>query len=50
VWHAGLLYKLRQALALNYFLLLKSYLHSRQFLMKVGNDYSELTSINAWVP
>jgi hypothetical protein len=26
VWHAGLLYKLRQALPLNYFLLLKSYL------------------------
>jgi hypothetical protein len=28
VWHAGLLYKLRQALPLNYFLLLKSYLHN----------------------
>jgi hypothetical protein len=29
VWHTGLLYKLRQSLPLNYFLILKSYLHSR---------------------
>jgi hypothetical protein len=50
VWHAGLLYKLRQALPLNYFLLLKSYLHNRHFCVKVGNDYSELTSILAGVP
>jgi hypothetical protein len=52
VWYAGLLvlYKLRQALPLNYFLLLKFYPHSRHFLVKVGNDYSELTSINAGVP
>jgi retron-type reverse transcriptase len=50
VWHAGLLYKLRQALSLNYFLLLKSYLHNRHFLVKVGNDYSELKSIHAGVP
>jgi hypothetical protein len=50
VWHAGLLYKLRQTLPLNYFLLLKSYLHNRHFRVKVGNDYSELTSIHAGVP
>jgi hypothetical protein len=50
VWHAGLLYKLRQALPLNYFLLLKSYLHNRHFRLKVGNDYSELESIHAGVP
>jgi hypothetical protein len=50
VWHAGLLYKLRQALPLNSFLILKSYLHNRHFLVKVGNDYSELTSIHAGVP
>jgi hypothetical protein len=40
VRHAGLLYKLRKALPLNYFLLLKSYLHNRYFRVKVGNDYS----------
>jgi hypothetical protein len=50
VWHAGLLHKLRQALPLNYFLLLKSYLHNRHFRVKVGNDYSELKSIHAGVP
>jgi hypothetical protein len=44
------LHKLRQTLPLNYFLLLKSYLHSRHFLGKVGNEYSELTFINAGVP
>jgi hypothetical protein len=49
-WHAGLLYKLRQALLLNSFLLLKSYLHNRHFRVKVGNDYSELTYIHAGVP
>jgi hypothetical protein len=43
VWLARLLYKLRQALPLNYFLLLK-------FRVKVGNDYSEMTSIHAGVP
>jgi hypothetical protein len=46
----GLLYKLRQALSLNYFLPLKSYLHKQHFHVKVGNDYSELTSIHARVP
>jgi retron-type reverse transcriptase len=50
VWHAELLYKLRQALPLKYFLLLKSYLHNRHFRVKVGNDYSELTSIHAGIP
>jgi hypothetical protein len=50
VCHTGLLYKLRQTLPLSYFLLLKSYLHSRHFLVKVENEFSELTSINAGVP
>jgi hypothetical protein len=35
VWHTGLLYKLRRSLPLNYFLILKSCLHSRHFLVKV---------------
>jgi hypothetical protein len=42
--------KLRQALPLNYFLLLKSNLHNRHLRVKVGNNYSELTSIHAGVP
>jgi hypothetical protein len=34
VWHTGLPYKLRWFLPLNYFLILKSYLHRRHFLLK----------------
>jgi hypothetical protein len=37
VWHTGLLNKLRQSFPLNYYLILKSYLHSRYFLFKVEN-------------
>jgi hypothetical protein len=39
VWHTGLLYKLRRSLPLNYFLILKSYLHSRHFPVKVETEY-----------
>jgi hypothetical protein len=46
VWDTGLLYKLRWSLPLNYFLILKSYLHSRHFLVKVQTEYTEL-SVNA---
>jgi hypothetical protein len=49
VWHIGLLYKLRRSLPLNYFLILKSYLHSRHFLVKVETEYTELSSVNAGV-
>jgi hypothetical protein len=49
VWHTGLLYKLRQSLPLNYFLILKSYLHSRHFLVKGETEYTELLSVNAGV-
>jgi hypothetical protein len=49
VWHTGLLYKLRWSLPLNYFLILKSYLHSRHFLVKVETGYTELPSVNAGV-
>jgi hypothetical protein len=44
------LYKLRQSLPLNYFLIIKSYLHSRHFLVKVETKYAELSSVNAGVP
>jgi hypothetical protein len=50
VWHTGLLYKLRWSLPLNYFLILKSHLHIRQFLIKVETEYTELSSVNAGVP
>jgi hypothetical protein len=50
VWHTGLLYKLRRSLPLNYFLILKSYLHSSYFIVKVETKYTELSSVNANVP
>jgi hypothetical protein len=50
VWHTGLLYKLRRSLPLNYFLIIKSYLHSRHFLVKVETEYTELSSVSAGVP
>jgi hypothetical protein len=50
VWHTGLLYKLRRALPLNYFLLLQSYILRRHFVVKVGTDHSPLTSISSGVP
>jgi hypothetical protein len=50
VWHTGLLYKLGRSLPLNYFLIIKSYLHSRHFIIKVETEYTELSSVNAGVP
>jgi hypothetical protein len=47
VQHTGLLYKLRLFLPRNYFILLKSYLHSRHFLLKIESEYIELSSVNA---
>jgi hypothetical protein len=47
VWHTGLLYKLRRSIPLNYFHIIKSYLHSRHFLVKVETEYTELSSVNA---
>jgi retron-type reverse transcriptase len=50
VWHTGLLYKLKRSLPLNYFLILKSYLHNRHFLVKVETEYTELSPVNAGIP
>jgi adenylate/nucleoside-diphosphate kinase len=50
VWHTELLYKLRRFLPLNYFLILKSYKHSRHFFVKVETEYTELSSVNAGIP
>jgi hypothetical protein len=49
VLHTGLLYKLRRSLPLNYFLIIKSYLYSRHFLVKVQAEHTELSSVNAGV-
>jgi hypothetical protein len=38
------------SLSINYFLVLKSYLHSRHFLAKVGTEYTELSPVNAGIP
>jgi hypothetical protein len=50
VWHTRLLYKLRLFLLLNDFILLKSYLHSRHFLMTSQSEYTELSPVNTSVP
>jgi hypothetical protein len=49
VSHTGLLCKLRRSRPLNYFLILKSYLYIRHFLIKVETEYTELSSVNAGV-
>jgi hypothetical protein len=38
------------SLPLNYFLVLKSYLHSRHFLVKAETEYTELSPVNAGTP
>jgi hypothetical protein len=48
VWHIELLYRL--SLPLNYFLVLKSYLHIRYFLVKVETEDTELSPVNAGIP
>jgi hypothetical protein len=50
VWHTGLLYKLRLFLPLNYFILLKSYLHSKHFLLKVETEYTQFIPAKAGAP
>jgi hypothetical protein len=37
-------------LPLNYFLILKLFLHSRHFLVKVETEYTELSAVNAGLP
>jgi hypothetical protein len=38
------------SLSLNYFLLLKSYLHSRRFLVKAETEYAELSPVKVSAP
>jgi len=50
VWHTGLLYKLKSALPSSYYLLLKTYLHSRYFQVKYNNSYSACHEVLSGVP
>jgi hypothetical protein len=50
VWPTRFQYKLRVFLPRNYFILLKSYLHSRHFLLKVEFEYTGLSPVKAGVP
>jgi hypothetical protein len=50
VWHFGLLYKLRQSLHINGFLLFQSFLQNRHFLVKVASAQHPLSPIHAGVP
>jgi hypothetical protein len=50
VWHAGLLFKLKQILPDSLYLLMKSYLEDRNYKVKQGDDFSCIYSINAGVP
>jgi hypothetical protein len=49
VWHIGILHKLWHSLALNYFLIFKSYLLNRHFQVKIENAFTDLP-VNASVP
>jgi hypothetical protein len=50
VWHAGLLYKIKQQLPIAYYQLLQSYLRDRKFRTKVNICTSDLFPIKAGVP
>lgn len=50
VWHEGLLYKLKHCMLAPYYLILKSYLHNRSFVVRQGNDLSSTHQIYAGVP
>jgi len=50
VWHTGLLYKLKTTLPGPYYLLLKTYLHSRYFQVKYNSSYSTCHEVLSGVP
>jgi hypothetical protein len=50
VWHTGLLYKLKTTLPSSYYLLLKSYLHSRFYQVKYKSSYSSCYEVMSGVP
>jgi len=50
VWHTGLLYKIKKSLPENYYLILRSYLEDRHFLVNSQDAYTNLRQIRAGVP
>lgn len=50
VWYEGLYYKLNLILPKDHYLLIKSYLTSRYFRIKIGDEFSSLKPISAGVP
>jgi alpha-glucuronidase len=50
VRHTGLLYKIKLSLPFNYLIFLKSYLQNKDFLVKIENEYIELSPVNVGVP
>ena len=50
VWHTGLLYKIRKILPDNIYIILKSYLENRYFLIKYREEYTSLHPLLSRVP
>ena len=50
VWHTGLLYKIRKILPDNIYIILKSYLENRYFLIKYREEYTSLHPVLSGVP
>lgn len=50
IWHEGLLYKIKLNFPPSYYILLKSYLSERHFIVRHGNAVTELNKIRAGVP
>ena len=50
VWHQGLLFKLKSIFPPYYYLILKSYLEDRHFVVRSGSALSEINPIHAGVP
>lgn len=50
VWHNGLLYKLKGYLPMSLYIIIKSFLASRKFMVKFHSSYSKLHPIEAGVP
>jgi hypothetical protein len=50
VWHDDLLYKLKLLMPAPYYLIIKSYLQNRSFVVRWGNNISSTYPISAGVP
>lgn len=50
VWHPGLLYKIKRIFHPNLFILIKSFLSHRKFIVQIGEEQSEIGSIKSGVP